>query len=148
MEQSAPPKVFVYDKLRIFFKHTDYHGFVHPYNYLEWTSYVREAFFQETVPTFLEVLERSIKMMTVKIGCSVLADSQFGDVIEAKLTVGRIKRASFDMIVRFFNPRTQHVACETVHTIVFANSITAKFADIPTEMMKVIVNYEEPKTKE
>ena len=54
---SIPPKAFIFDKLTVFFKHTDYHGFVHPYNYLEWTSYVREAFFQENVPTFPDILQ-------------------------------------------------------------------------------------------
>ena len=33
-------KIFTFDKIVVFFKHTDYHGFVHPYNYLEWMSYL------------------------------------------------------------------------------------------------------------
>ena len=137
-------KIFIFDKITVYFKHTDYHGFVHPYNYFEWTSYVREAFFQATVPTFREILNRSIKMMTVKISSSLFFDSDFGDIIEARLTVGKIKKVSFDMVVRFYNIQKQKVACETTHTIVFVDSETAKFADIPTEMKQVIVCYEEP----
>ncbi len=143
MEQLNPTKVFIYDQFGVLFKHTDYHGFVHPYNYFEWTSYVREAFFQETVPNFREILETPIKMMTVKISSSLLSDSNFGDTFEARLVVGKIKKVSFDMIIRFFNLRTQKVACETIHTIVFVDSQTAKFADIPSEMKTVIINYEE-----
>ena len=144
MKDAGDQKTFVFDKITAFFKHTDYHGFVHPYNFFEWTSYVREAFFQHTVSNFVEVLSRPIKMMTVKISASMLADSQFGDTIEARLTVGRIKKVSFDMVIRFFNHQKKKVVCETVHTIVFADSKTGEFADIPTEMRDVIINYKEP----
>lgn len=141
--QVAPPKVFIFDNLKVFFKHTDYHGYVHPYNFFEWTSYIREAYFQQTVQNFLEVLSRPIKMMTVKINCSLLDDSQFGDSFEARLTVGKIKKVSFDMIIRFFNLSRQKVVCETTHTVVFVDSQTGNFANIPEEMSRVIVNYEE-----
>src|SRR5436189_224158 len=114
-------RVFVFDKIRVFFKHTDYFGYVHPYNYFEWTSYVREAFFQETVPNFQEVINRDIKMMTTKIQSSSLGDAHFGDTFEARLTVGKIKKVSFDMIVRFFNRVKKEVSCETLHTVVFVN---------------------------
>ena len=133
---------FIFDKIVVFFKHTDYHGFVHPYNFLEWTSYVREDFFQETVPNFRKLLTEPIKMMTAKIGCCLIDDSGFGDQIEARLTVGRIKRVSFDMIIRFFNKTLSKVVCETVHTVVFVDSTNGRFANIPEEMSKVIVYYE------
>ena len=136
-------KIFVFDKLVVFFKHTDYHGFIHPYNYFEWTSYVREAFFQETVPDFLEVLSRPIKMMTVKISATVLHDACFGDHIEARLTVGKIKKVSFEMVIRFYSKQQQRVVCETTHTIVFVDSGSGQFAEIPDEMMRVIVHYPE-----
>lgn len=138
-------KVFVFDKLYVFFKHTDYYGYVHPYNFLEWTSYVREAFFQQAVPNFREVTERPIKMMTVKLNSRILGDAQFGDVIEAKLTAGKIKRVSFDIIIRFVSQRENRVVCETSHTIVFVDTKSAQFANIPNEMKEVIVNYEEPR---
>ena len=139
----APHQVFRFDKLGVYFKHTDYYGFVHPYNYFEWTSYIREAFFQETVENFMEVLARPIKMMTVKISYFFFEDSRFGDTLEARLTVGRIKRVSFDMIVRFCNK--EKVICSTTHTVVFIDSKTGEFAVIPEEMSRVIINYEEPR---
>lgn len=141
--ETSPTKVFTFDKLTAFFKHTDYHGFVHPYNFFEWTSYVREAFFQETVSNFEEILSRLIKMMTVKITCSSLNDSRFGDNFQARLTVGKIKRVSFDMIIRFWNLTRQQIASETSHTIVFVDSEKGQFAPIPEEIMRVIVHYEE-----
>jgi acyl-CoA thioesterase FadM len=138
-------KAFIFDKCVVFFKHTNRFGIIHPYNFLEWTSFVREAFFQETVPNFLEVTNRPIKMMTSKIFSTLFSDSGFGDPMEAVLTVGKIKKVSFDMIIRFFNLRKKKIACETVHTIVFVNSQTAEFSPIPEEMSRVIVHYtEEP----
>ena len=44
--------VFIYDRIKVFFKHTDYYGKVHVYNYLEWMSYAREAFFNKIFPSF------------------------------------------------------------------------------------------------
>jgi len=137
-------RVFIFDQLTVYFKHTDYFGFVHPYNYFEWTSYVREAFFQSTVANFEEVISRSIKMMTSKIVCSVLADARFGDKIEARLTIAKRKKVSFDMITRFYNATRQVVSAETVHTVVFVDSVAGDFAMIPPEMMNVIVYYEDP----
>jgi acyl-CoA thioesterase FadM len=141
--KTACQKTFVFDKITAFFKHTDCYGFVHPYNFFEWTSYVREAFFQQTVQNFEKILSRPIKMMTVKIAATMFSDTKFGNTIEAKLTVARIKKVSFDMVIRFYNQQIKKVVCETVHTIVFVDSRTGVFADIPIEMKEVIVNYEE-----
>ena len=138
-----PSQIYVFDKLKVFFKHTDYYGFVHPYNFYEWTSYVREDFFQSTVPNFKSVIAKPIKMMTVKIMCRVLDDSEFGDRIEARLTVGKVKKVSFDMIIRFTNLATNKIVCKTNHTVVFVDSETGKFGDIPEEMKQVIINYPE-----
>lgn len=136
-------RVFIFDKFVVFFKHTNQLGNAHPYNFMEWTSFVREAFFQATVPNFKDVLMRPIKMMTTKIASTILSESEFGDELEARLTVGKIKKVSFDMIIRFVNTRKKKVACETVHTVVFVDSQLGSFADIPKEMMDVIVHYKE-----
>ena len=135
------PHYFEFNKLAVFFKHTDYHGFVHPYNFYEWTSYVREAFFQSAVSNFEEVLARPIKMMTVKIGLESGEDATFGDHFQARLTVGKIKKVSFDMIIRFVNLQKKNIACKSTHTIVFVDSLAGKFANVPDEMKKVIHNY-------
>ena len=136
-------KTYVYNKISPFFKHTDYYGFVHPYNYYEWTSYVRERFFQDTVPDFLEVIARPIKMMTARINCAVLGNAGFGHDFEARLTVGKIKKVSFDMIIRFFDLRQKKIVCETQHTVVFVDSRDGSFSSIPVEMQKIITNYQE-----
>jgi acyl-CoA thioesterase FadM len=141
---SARNGYFVFDKCAIFFKHTDQLGLAHPYHFMEWTSFVREAFFLETVSNFKEVLARPIKMMTTKIYSQIFNDSEFGDIFEARLTVGKIKKLSFEMIIRFVNKRKKEVAAETVHAIVFVDSEKECFSDIPKEMMEVIVHYREP----
>ena len=86
---------------------------------------------------------RPIKMMTTKISLQQLGDAIFGDSLEARLSVGRIKKVSFDMIIQFFDKRLQCNVCETKHTIVFFDLRLGKFAHIPDEMMKVIVGYVE-----
>lgn len=132
---------FICDQIKVYFKHTEYWGDVHPYNYLEWTSYVRESFFQETVNNFLEVLERPIKMMTTKMSLDIVGKAQFGDLIEARLAVGKIKKVSFDMMIEFFNKKQGSVVATTTHTVVFFNEMTNRFAPIPVEMTIVINEY-------
>jgi acyl-CoA thioesterase FadM len=134
-------KTYIYDKISPFFKHTDYYGFVHPYNYYEWTSYVRERFFQDTVPNFLEVISRPIKMMTAKIHCTIHDNAGFGTDFEARLKVSKIKKVSFDMVIYFFDRNQKKVVCETKHTVVFVDSRDSSFASIPMEMQNVIVDY-------
>lgn len=99
---------------------------------------MREAFFQSTVPNFHEVLERPIKMMTARISSRHLADAGFGDHISAYLSVGKIRKVSFEMIVRFHRREDDRLLCETNHMVVFVDSRTGGLADIPEEMMKVI----------
>ena len=140
---TANHKTFTFDKIQIFFKHTDYHGYVHPYNYLEWTSYVREAFFQKTVPNFREILDQSIKMMTARISSEFFVDSAFGDFLEARMTIAKIKKVSFDVIVRFFKEVGNQMVCTTRHTLVFVDSETQKFADIPFDLKKAVSQYQE-----
>lgn len=136
-------KIFIYDKIRVFYKHTDFCGCVHPYNFYEWTSYAREAFFQDTVSNFSEVASRDIKMMTTKICLEVLSKAAFGDTIEARLTVGKIKKVSFDMFVRFMKSKTSECVARTKHTVVFVDSMNNEFAPIPSEMQRVIISYED-----
>ena len=135
--------IFTFDSIQVFFKHTDSHGFVHPYNYLEWTSYVREAFFQENVPMFTKILQRPIKMMTSKISSQLLRDNTFGDILKAQLTISKIKKCSFDVIVRFINKTDGLVDCFTIHTLVFIDSRNEKFTFIPEELKNAVVCFEE-----
>ncbi len=143
MDLNARNNVFIFDKFRVFFKHTDYYGCLHPYNYLEWTSYVREAFFSEKCGDFRRLLESPIKMMTSKIDQTVFLDSLFGDEIEGRFSCARIKRVSFDVGVRFFNKRLEKVVCETVHTLVFLDEQTQRFAAIPENIKNAVLFYQE-----
>lgn len=136
-------KVFTFDDLTVFFKHTDYHGFVHPYNYFEWTSYVREAFFSQMCPDFRQILKSPIKMMTTKIDCIMHFDSIFGDKFEARFSAARIKKASCDIIVRFFNRRIERIVCETRHTLVFVDFNTQDFTLIPAGIRNAIISFQE-----
>ncbi len=136
-------KIFIFDKITVFFKHTDYHGFVHPYNYLEWTSFVREAYFSEVCKSFNDILDSPIKMMTAKISSNMHGDAVFGDSIIAKFTVSRIKKVSFDVIVRFFRKKDDKLLCETRHTLVFVDSQSEKFTPIPKDLNAAILDYEE-----
>lgn len=132
---------FLFDNISVFFKHTDFYGAVHPYNYFEWTSYVREAFFSGVCDDFESVLKSPIKMMTAKIELEVWGESAFGDKIEAYFTATKIKKVSFDVLVRFLNKSTNKYVCQTRHTLVFVNAESGKFTDIPEPIKRAIVLY-------
>ncbi len=136
-------KAFIFDKLGIFFKHTDYQGFLHPYNFFEWMSYTREAYFSQVCSDFHNILESPIKMMTAKVDAMLYDDGFFGDSIEAKLTITKIKKVSFDVIIRFFNKMSTKLICETRHTLVFVDSRTNAFTTIPKGLADAIVEYQE-----
>ena len=136
-------KTFIYDRITIFFKHTDYHGLVHPYSYLEWTSYVREAFFSENCGDFRKIIGSKIKMMTAKIQVSTYDDCIFGDLVQAQLTVAKVKRVSFDVIVKFVNMSINQVTAETRHTLVFLDSESNQFTNVPENIRTAIESYQE-----
>ncbi|PIQ87548.1 MAG: hypothetical protein COV74_00305 [Candidatus Omnitrophica bacterium CG11_big_fil_rev_8_21_14_0_20_45_26] len=134
-------KVYSFNQIQVFFKHTDQHGFIHPYNFLEWTSYVREAFFQEKVPNFLELTDGRIKMMTTRITCDLFLDCMFGDKLEAHITFEKIRHYSFNVKTTFLNLRLSKVVCATEHTLVFVDSERGKFASIPTELLQPVLEH-------
>lgn len=140
--QVSPHKVFVYDKIGVFFKHTDYHGFVHPYNYLEWMSYTREAYFQDLVPNFLELTHRNIKMVTAEVEFTLLTDALFGDQIVVKIFSESVKRLSFDVIFEFSRRRDGACLGKGRQRLTFVDADSRRPARIPEELKKVVLLYE------
>jgi acyl-CoA thioesterase FadM len=136
-------KKYFFDKIKVFFKHTDYFGVVHPYNYLEWTSYIREAFFVDHCKDFINILESDVKMMTTKIHLQSLNDSFFGDDIVGIFSVDKIRKVSFDVIIRFHNKTKKTDTSLTRHTLVFLNEKKQVFTPIPMSLMNAIQTYQE-----
>ena len=131
MDSERGHTIFIYDKIKVFFKHTDYHGFVHPYNFLEWMSYAREAFFKNVLPTYQLESNRSINMVTVRMECDYLADARFGDDIEILIFTEHVKRFSFDVVFEFYRRPSQELLGIGRQTIAFLQSETAKPSSIP-----------------
>ncbi len=107
----------------------------------EWTSYVREVFSQSTIDSFPEVSSRPIKMMASKINLEMFPGASFGDSIEARLTVGKIGRVSFDMIVSFYRKNSGDLFCRTGYAVVFVDSLRNGFAPVPGEILAVIPDH-------
>jgi len=147
MENTKPVtrhKIFIFDKLTVFFKHTDYHGFVHPYNYLEWMSYSREAFFQEMVPNFMDVCSRNIKMVTSSVQYQQNKDARFGDGIVVRIHSEKVKRLSFDVIFEFYKYKIENSALLGMgrQRLTFIDAELGRPALIPEELKKVVLEYE------
>lgn len=135
-------KIFTFDKIQVFFKHTDYHGFVHPYNYLEWMSYVREAYFQELVPNFLELCNRDIKMVTVMAEFQLVEDAIFGGHVTCKIYSENVKRVSFDVVFEFYRQEHDVLLGKGRQCLTFLDGQTGRPARIPEELKNVVLLYE------
>lgn len=140
--ESENHKTYVYDQIRVFFKHTDYHGFVHPYNFLEWMSYTREAYFQDLVPNFLELTQRNIKMVTAEVEFEPLRDVIFGDQIAVKIYSENVRRLSFDVIFEFFRANDGALLGRGRQRLTFLDGETGRPARIPEELKSVVLLYE------
>ena len=140
--EAAPHKIFVYDQIRVFFKHTDYHGYVHPYNYLEWMSYTREAYFQDLVPNFLELCQRNIKMVTAETEFTPLQDAVFGDRIVVRIYSENVKRLSFDVLFEFSVGQAGVLLGKGRQRLTFLDADTGRPARIPEELKSVVLLYE------
>lgn len=140
--QNADHKIFTFDKIRVFFKHTDFHGFVHPYNYLEWMSYTREAYFQDLIPNFLELCQRDIKMVTALVDFEILNDAVFGDHVICKIYSENVRRLSFDVIFEFSLEHNNLLLGRGKQRLTFLNVQDSRPARIPEELKTIVIQYE------
>ena len=94
-------------------------------------------------------IEKLLYAQELKYGLSMskikrpVRKPKFGDKIEAHFTTSKIKRVSFDVIIRFFNKRSKQIVCETQHTLVFVDSRTDQFTDIPKLIKTAVLKYQE-----
>ena len=135
-------EIYTYDQTRVFFKHTDYHGFVHPYNYLEWMSYARESYFQDLVPNFLEICDRDIKMVTAEVSISYLSEAIFGDGISIRIFAENVRRLSFEVIFDFFRKKDGSCLAKGRQTLTFLDAATGRPGRIPEELKQNVLLYE------
>lgn len=139
---AATHQIFTFDHIIVFFKHTDYHGYVHPYNYLEWMSYTREAYFQNLVPNFLELCKRNINMVTADVWFELIGDAVFGDQISIKIYSENVRRLSFDVIFEFYCERRRSLLGKGCQRLTFLDIGSSKPALIPLELKNVVLLFE------
>ena len=143
-QKQQAANIYLYDAIKVYFKHTDYYGNLHHYYFFEWTSHVRESFFSEKCKDFQGILKSNIAMMTTKIELEVFDESQFSDEIIAQLSAQKVKKVSCDLIINFFNKRLNKVVATTKHALVFADQKTHKFCLIPDSLKPAMLEYSEP----
>ena len=135
-------KIYRFDKISVFFKHTDYYGFVHSYNYFEWMSYTREAFFQEIVTEFMSICNQNIKMVTACTELEVLEDAAFGDKVLVEIYSEQVRRLSFDVVFKFTNLKTSKKLAFGRQTLTFIDAERGKLTKIPDELKGAVLAYE------
>ncbi len=127
---------FVYDQVKVFFKHTDFYGFVHQYNFLEWMSYAREAFFSNLFPAFsTNDSLKEISMVTIKANYDYYDDAKFGDDIQIVIFTENVRRISFDVIFEFYKKKSHAPLGVGRQTLVFLKRNSTRPAFIPQELL-------------
>ena len=114
---------------------------IHLEKIAEWMSMSREQYFKATCPEHLKFVESPVKMFTTNMTILITGSSRWADKIKAILTTSNIKKISFEMHINFRNERNNEIIAKTMQKVVFINSETKKFADIPYDMKEVIINY-------
>lgn len=135
-------RIFEFDKIGVFFKHTDYHANTHPYNYFEWMSFAREAYFQELVPNFYELCQKSIRMVTANVELSILEDAKFGDHVRVQIYSQFVKRLSFEVVFYFYRMNDNKCLASGKQRLTFLDSFSGKPTLIPQELKEVVLQFE------
>jgi len=125
----------------IYFEDISPSGKVHLEKLAEWMAMARERYFRKTCPDHLKFIENPVRMFTSNISISVIGVSEWADRVEAVLSTAKIKKISFEMHIDFLNKRTNQVIAKACQKVVFIDSSTLKFANIPSDMASVIVGY-------
>jgi acyl-CoA thioesterase FadM len=105
-------------------------------------SYVREAYFQDLVPNFLELCQKDIKMVTMISEYRRTGDAIFGDRIYVEIHSENVRRISFDVIFSFFETNKQKRLGEGRQTLTFINAATGRPEKIPEELKEQVLLYE------
>ena len=143
MKTNEEHRVFEFNDVRVFFKHTGHDGQVHPYNYLEWMSYAREAFFQELVPNFLELCNSDIKMVTSLVEFELLEGAIFGDRIKLRIFSKNVKRLRFDVIFEFCNMTDGNKLIGSGRQQLTFLETSGRPTRIPEDLKRVVLEFEE-----
>lgn len=106
-------------------------------------SYVREAYFQDLVPNFLELCQRDIKMVTMVAEYERKGDAIFGDRIYAEIHSENVRRISFDVIFNFFRDGDRKRLGQGRQTLTFINGVTGRPEKIPDELKCQVLLYED-----
>lgn len=122
---------FVFDKTTVYFRHTDFYGAVHPYYYMEWMSYAREACFLAHIPDFLEMLKQ-LAIVTMDIEMSFYGDAHFADRIKILMYAERIRKSNFGLRYEYYKNDSELIVVAQ-QTVVMLHLQSNRFARIPAD---------------
>lgn len=125
----------------VYFEDISPSGKIHLEKLAEWMSMAREEYFKATCPDHLKFVNSPVKMFTTEISFSIIGSSGWSDKVTAILTTANIKKISFEMHIDFQSARTGQVFAKGIQKVAFVNIETKKFASVPEDMSRVIVEY-------
>ncbi len=129
---------YVFNGIRVYFRHLDQYGKSHVLNLFNWAGSAREAYLVETVRNYKELVTRPILWVTTKISQEILGDAEFGDVLEIRMVSEIIRKHSFDFVLETYNVSQRRLIARGRQTIAFVDAKAGTTVAIPREVMEVV----------
>ncbi|SRR5258706_4862832 len=117
-------RAFLFNKT-VFLSDTNAFGNTYFAKYFEWQGMARESFFERfLVPMQYQeaFIKSGIKMITVEAEHKYLAETRFTDRIEIRLKLGKVRRASAELLFVFTNRRNGKIVGKGRQIVTFANA--------------------------
>jgi len=128
-------------EFEVYFEDISPSGKIHLEKLAEWMSMARERYFRTTCSNHLEFIEGPVQMFTSNLSITINGTSRWADAIEVSLTSSNIKKISFEITADFKNKRTGEIIASGTQKVVFINTNSHKFTDIPEDLKNNVIQY-------
>lgn len=128
-------KAFVYEK-QVYLSDTNAVGNTYFAKYFEWQGIVRESFFFKCLfPDPAAFAKSGIKLITAEAHMKYKHETVLLDKVVIKLTMGKVRRASAELLFTFRDKNTNKLIGEGSQVVVFADN-TGKPIPMPDVVIK------------
>lgn len=123
--------------IRIRYGETDQMGHAYYANYLYWFEQARGAWCRDRGFTYKSLEERGYKLPVVEVWVKYRGEAKYDDLIEIKVWLAEIKRASLKFQYELINRTTGLVVTEGYTWHVFVGE-TMKAISVPAEIREIL----------
>lgn len=132
-------KEFVFEKT-IYLADTNIYGNAYFSRYFDWQGMAREEFLRQVLPDYVSFLKSGTKLVTKSASVEYIHEITPLEIVVICVTIGEVKRASFELIFTYKNKNTDQVIA-TGKQRVFLVDAQDKIIPIPTPLKEGARDY-------